>query len=181
VSPRPAPCSSPEQARGEKAGPPSDIFSAGAVLYELLAGKRAFPGASLIEAGHATLNAQPASLPPAVPPSLAAIVERSLDKTAGRRFQNGADLTRALEALEPGAPVTLPPRPKGWRRSSSVMVALAALAIGLALASGVRVTRRPSRVEVEVGRRFRRSRFRRRPRLPRWARTRTSPVRSRGR
>jgi len=82
-----------------------------------------------------------------VPPSLAAIVERSLDKTAGRRFQNGADLARALEALEPGAPVTLPPRPKGWRRSSSVMVALAALAIGLALG----VTRRPSRVEVEVG------------------------------
>jgi len=144
---------SPEQARGEKAGPPSDIFSAGAVLYEMLAGKRAFPGASLIEAGHATLNAQPAPLPAAVPPSLAGIVERSLDKTAGRRFQNGADLARALEALEPGAPVTLPPRPKGWRRSTSVMVGLAALAIGLALASGVRFTRRPSRVEVEVAER----------------------------
>jgi hypothetical protein len=144
---------SPEQARGEKAGPPSDVFSAGAVLYELLAGKRAFPGASLIEAGHATLNAQPALLPAAVPPSLAAIVERSLDKAAARRFQSGADLARALEALEPGAPVTLPPRPKGWRRSTSVMVALAALAIGLALASGVRVNRRPSRVEVAVGER----------------------------
>ena len=142
---------SPEQARGEKAGPPSDVFSAGAVLYELLAGKRAFPGASLIEAGHATLNAQPPPLPAAVPPSFAAIVERSLDKAAAKRFQNGADLARALEALEPGTPVTLPPRPKGWRKSTSVMGALAALAIGLALASGVRVTRHPSRVEIEVG------------------------------
>jgi len=144
---------SPEQARGEKAGPPSDVFSAGAVLYELLAGDRAFPGVSLIEAGHATLNARPAPLPAAVPPSLAAIVERSLDKTPGRRFQHGADLARALEALEPGTPVTLPPRPKRWRRSTSVMVGLAALAIGLALASGVRVTRRPSRVEIQVGER----------------------------
>src|SRR2546429_8943771 len=50
---------SPEQARGEKAGAPSDIFSAGAILYELLSGRRAFPGASLIESGHLTLNAQP--------------------------------------------------------------------------------------------------------------------------
>jgi serine/threonine protein kinase len=141
---------SPEQARGEKAGPPSDVFSAGAVIYELLAGKRAFPGASLIESGHATLNAQPAQLPPVVPPSLVAVVARCLEKTRARRFQNGAELVRALKALEPGAPVTLPPLPKAWRRSTAFMVALAVLAIGVALASGVRVSRPPRK---EIARR----------------------------
>ena len=132
---------SPEQARGEKAGPPSDIFSAGAVIYELLSGARAFPGGSLIEAGHATLNAQPAALPPAIPPRLAAVVERALAKDPSRRFQSGGELVRALDMLEPAAPVTLPPRPRSWRRSTSVMVALAMLAAGVALASGIRVIR----------------------------------------
>ena len=132
---------SPEQARGEKVGTPSDVFSAGAVVYELLTGKRAFPGTSLIESGHATLNAEPAPLPPGVPPPLAAVVGQSLEKAAARRLQNGAELMRALEALQPGAPVTLPPQPKRWRRSTSLMVALAMLAIGAALASAVRVSR----------------------------------------
>ena len=132
---------SPEQARGEKAGAPSDVFSAGAVLYELLSGKRAFPGASLIEAGHAALSAEPAPLPPGVPPALASVIARALEKDPSRRYQSGADLARALEALEPGAPVTLPPRPGSWRRSTSLMVAMATLALGIALASALRLSR----------------------------------------
>ncbi|HZR08726.1 MAG TPA: serine/threonine-protein kinase [Myxococcales bacterium] len=132
---------SPEQARGEKAGPPSDIFSAGAVIYEMLTGKRAFPGASLIEAGHAALTLQPARLPPSVPFPLASVVLRSLEKDPARRYRNGGELVQALSVLEPAAPVTLPPRPKSWRRSTSLMVALAMLAIGAALASGARVLR----------------------------------------
>ena len=132
---------SPEQARGEKAGPPSDVFSAGAVIYEMLTGKRAFPGASLIEAGHAALNLEPARLPPSVPFPLASVVLRSLEKDPARRYRNGGELVQALSALEPSAPVTLPPRPKRWRRSTALMVALALLAIGAAFASGMRVLR----------------------------------------
>ena len=132
---------SPEQARGEKAGPQSDVFSAGAVIYEMLSGERAFPGESLVEAGHAALKSQPAPLPPAVPRPLASVVMRCLQKDPQRRFQSGAALASALEALAPAAPVTLPPRPKSWRRSTSLMVALAMLAIGAALASGARVLR----------------------------------------
>ena len=142
---------SPEQARGEKAGPPSDVFSAGAVMYEMLSGKRAFPGASLIEAGAATLSLQPRPLAPQVPFPLASLVLRCLEKDPARRFQNGGELARALEALEPGAPVALPPRPKSWRRSTSLMVALATLAVGVALASGVRVLR-SARLEVDARR-----------------------------
>ena len=132
---------SPEQARGEKAGPASDVFSAGAVIYELLSGKRAFPGTSLIEAGHATLNAQPDPLPPSVPWSLASAVGRCLEKAPERRFHTGADLARALETMEPSAPVTLPPRPRSWSRSTSVMVAVALLAVGAAVVSGRRASR----------------------------------------
>src|SRR5204862_4553099 len=69
---------SPEQARGEKAGPPSDIFSAGAVVDELLSGKGAFPGRSLIDAGHAARNTQRPPLPDALRPGLAAVVTRML-------------------------------------------------------------------------------------------------------
>ncbi len=141
---------SPEQARGEKAGPPSDVFAAGAVIYEMLSGKRAFPGSSLIEAGHATLNTQPPPLPATVPPGLAAVVTRSLQKDPARRFENGAALARALDALEPGAPVTLPARPRR-RRSTSLMVAVAALAIAAALASGLRA-HRSARREDRAGR-----------------------------
>jgi len=136
---------SPEQARGERAGAPSDVFSAGAVLYEMLSGKRAFPGASLIEAGHAALSAEPAPLPPGVPPALASVVARALEKDPSRRYQSGAELARALEALEPGAPVTLPPRPRSWRRSTSLMVAMATLALGIALASALRLSRSAGR------------------------------------
>jgi len=132
---------SPEQARGEKAGPPSDVFSAGAILYEMLSGKRAFPGASLIESGHLTLNAQPAPLPPAIPPPLAALVARCLEKPPARRFQNGAELARALDTLEPGAPVTLPPKPRSWKRPTWVAVGVALLAIAAAMASAMRAGR----------------------------------------
>ncbi len=132
---------SPEQARGEKVGPPSDVFSAGAVIYEMLSGRRAFPGDSLIEAGHAALESDPPPLPASVPRQLAAVVMRCLEKEPQRRFQGGAALVAAVEALAPAAPVTLPPRPGSWRRSTSLMVALALVAIGAALASGARVLR----------------------------------------
>jgi Protein kinase domain len=136
---------SPEQARGERAGAPSDVFSAGAVLYELLSGRRAFPGASLIEAGHAALSVAPAPLPAGVPPALASVIARALEKDPARRYQSGADLARALERLEPGAAVTLPARPGSWRRSTSVMVAMAALALGIAMASALRLSRSAGR------------------------------------
>ena len=72
------------------------------------------------------------------------MVTRSLQKDPARRFENGAALARALDALEPGAPVTLPARPRR-RRSTSLMVAVAALAIAAAVASGLRVSRSPRR------------------------------------
>src|SRR5512140_805789 len=132
---------SPEQARGERAGAASDVFSAGAVIYELLTGARAFPGATLVEAGHAALHAQPAPLPSAVPAGLSAVVMRALEKDPARRFPSAVELAAALERVEPGTELTLPPQPKSWRRSTALMVSLATLTLGIALASGMRLLR----------------------------------------
>ena len=130
---------SPEQARGEKVGPPSDVFSAGAVVYEMVAGRRAFPGASLIEAGHAAINTEPQSLPISTPPALEGVVMRSLEKEPARRFADGGQLAQALEALAAGAAIPLRAAAKSWRRSTALMVSLAALALGAAIASALRV------------------------------------------
>jgi serine/threonine protein kinase len=85
----------PEQARGETSDAASDIFSFGAVLYEMLSGERAFQGTSSIETLSAILREQPADLTHVVPglsPALARIVDRCLEKNKDDRFQTAADL-----------------------------------------------------------------------------------------
>ena len=93
---------SPEQARGEPADHRADIFSFGAVLYEMLAGQRAFQGSSPVETLSAILKEQPPDLTMVVPglsPGLARIVDRCLEKSRDDRFQTAADLRFALEAI----------------------------------------------------------------------------------
>lgn len=129
---------SPEQARGEPAGPPSDVFSAGAILYELLTGRRAFPGSTLVEAGHAAITAEPTPLPPSVPPSLAAAILRALKKEPRARFADGGELARTLEAAPDLPPGTRPPRRGTPRRlSAPVSAGVAVLAVGVAIASAL--------------------------------------------
>ena len=91
---------SPEQARGLPADARSDVFAAGAVLHELLSGTRAFPGATLIEAGAATLTQEPTPLPRGVPPGLSKIIARALEKDPAKRFRDGGELANALETLQ---------------------------------------------------------------------------------
>jgi serine/threonine protein kinase/dipeptidyl aminopeptidase/acylaminoacyl peptidase len=88
---------SPEQVRGQAIDPRSDIFSFGAVLYEMLGGTRAFAGPSSVEVMHAILNEQPPRLPATVPGGLEHIVRRCLEKDAGLRFQTADDLAFALK------------------------------------------------------------------------------------
>ena len=87
----------PEQATGMEADPRSDIFSFGAVLYELLTGRRAFNAPSAITTIAAILHEQPS--PPDAPAPLVAVVQRCLEKTPSRRFQSAAELRTALEQL----------------------------------------------------------------------------------
>jgi len=93
---------SPEQALGQPAGPASDQFAFGAILYELLTGRQAFHGESQTETLAAIVNAEPPpveTLTRDVPPSLRRIVARCLAKQPGARFPTARDLEQALRLV----------------------------------------------------------------------------------
>jgi len=86
----------PEQVRAIDVDSRADIFSFGALLYELLTGARAFQGATAADVMTAVLTADPPALPPAVPPAVRDIVQRCLEKNRDERFQSARDLGFAL-------------------------------------------------------------------------------------
>ncbi len=96
-----APYMSPEQVRGERVDPRSDIFSFGAVLYELLTGRRAFAGSNAIATMSAVLSEDP---PPArdagVAPELGRILGLALAKDREQRYQSIRDLELDLERFQ---------------------------------------------------------------------------------
>jgi len=89
----------PEQVRGESADHRADIFAFGAVLYEIVSGKRAFERPTAVETMQAILRADPpgfTGIVPEPPPGLQRIVYRCLEKDAAQRFQSAKDLSFAL-------------------------------------------------------------------------------------
>lgn len=97
-----APYMAPEQVRGEPVDHRADIFSFGAVLYEMLAGKRAFGGDTAVEIMTAILKTEPPELDLEqlkISPALDRIVCHCLEKRPADRFQSARDLTFALGAL----------------------------------------------------------------------------------
>jgi serine/threonine protein kinase/Tol biopolymer transport system component len=93
---------SPEQVRGERTDPRSDLFALGAVLYEMLSGRRAFEGASKVESLNAILTQDPPPLTENgrdVPPVLERVVRRCLERSPAERFQSARDLAFQLETL----------------------------------------------------------------------------------
>jgi serine/threonine protein kinase len=93
---------SPEQVRADPVDPRSDIFSFGCVLYEMIAGKRAFQAATTVETMHAILNQEPQEFEleqAKIPPVVVTIVRRCLEKQKEQRFQSAADLAFALRSI----------------------------------------------------------------------------------
>jgi Tol biopolymer transport system component/predicted Ser/Thr protein kinase len=121
---------SPEQLQGKEADARSDIFSFGAVLYEMLSGKRAFEGSSAASVIAAVLERQPASLE--LSPPLDRVIRACLEKDPEHRMQAARDAKRALEwATQPelDAGKTAPWRSRlgiaGWVVAAIVLLASA--------------------------------------------------------
>ncbi|HZQ24689.1 MAG TPA: protein kinase [Terriglobales bacterium] len=131
---------SPEQVRGQPLDHRSDIFSFGAVLFEMASGKRAFRGDSSVETMNAILKEDVPELSVSgaqASPGLERIIRRCLEKKPERRFQSASDLAFALEALsgtsssaQVAAAQKAPMRrsPLTWTAAALCIVGLLALA-----------------------------------------------------
>jgi serine/threonine protein kinase len=114
---------SPEQARGEVLDPRTDLFSFGAVLYEMITGQCAFQGATAPVIHDSILNRPPAPLKPETPAELKRIVGKLLEKDRRLRYQNTgevrADLERCKRDLDSGR--VMAASPAAAQRSVAVL------------------------------------------------------------
>ena len=107
---------SPEQARGEPVDYRTDIFSLGAVLYEMVTGRQAFAGRSTAVVFEAILNRMPIPSAPANDPIAADLdrfIHKALEKDAGLRYQSAADLRSDLRRLSRDSDSRVTPLPVG--------------------------------------------------------------------
>jgi hypothetical protein len=135
---------SPEQVEGKEADARSDIFSFGAVLYEMSTGRRAFEGKSQVTVASAILEKDPEPLAahqPLAPPALQHVVQAALMKDPNSRWQSAADIARQLRFISTtsSSSATMPVLRRSKKRerflwSGLVLVLLAAVA-WLALAA----------------------------------------------
>jgi len=135
---------SPEQAQGEPGDACSDVFSFGAVLYQMLTGRQLFSGDSTASVLAAVLREEPGwdALPAATPPAVRRLLRLCLRKDRRKRLQSIGDAPILLEEAEEGAPPVSPAANSVLRRWlwPGVSAALAALL----LAAGLRYLRAPA-------------------------------------
>jgi eukaryotic-like serine/threonine-protein kinase len=125
------PYMAPEQLEGKEADVRSDIFAFGAVLYEMLTGKRAFPGETAASIIAAIIHIEPAAAPEVAGP-VEPVLRRCLAKDPDERWQNAADLKWALKHLRKEELKPVPRTPKlAWLPWSITALAVAAVALVL--------------------------------------------------
>jgi len=123
---------SPEQVRGQAADHRSDVFAVGAILYEMLSGKRAFQGETTADTMSAILNKEPKSISHVVPGisrAVSQVVHRCLEKDPASRYQSAMELIFSLEesAMASKAPQWLSVSRRRWYAIVSSGLALAAI------------------------------------------------------
>jgi serine/threonine-protein kinase len=151
-----APYMSPEQMKGEPLDSGSDVFSLGAVLYEMITGQRAFPGENNAEIISAVLSEQPASLAryaPDTPDELQRIVSKCLEKDRSQRYTSSHDLLVDLRGLrrrlDSGAGIQKRRvTPALYLAAGVVLLAILAVGIGVYLTAGGGDASRINRIAV---------------------------------
>jgi eukaryotic-like serine/threonine-protein kinase len=135
----------PEQVNGKEADARSDIFALGTILFEMLAGRRAFDGGTTAQLMSAILRDEPRA--EALPPALGRVIRRCLEKDPDDRWQSAADLRAQLTWLAE-EPVSPAPAPAASGTSAPaarlprLVLALIALGALAALAGGIVIGRR---------------------------------------
>ncbi len=153
---------SPEQVEGKELDGRSDLFSLGAVLYEMLTGQRAFPGKSQLSVASAILEKEPASIStikPLTPPALDHAIRSSLVKEPEKRWQSAADLAGELQWIaeagsQTGVPVPMVAHRRVRERMTQIVAAIMTLAaIALAIGFLLRAPKPPQemRWSAEIG------------------------------
>jgi len=139
---------SPEQVRAKPLDYRTDIFSLGAVMYEMLSGRRAFDRESAVETMNAVLSDDPPPLSAfdqKVPPALDAIVRHCMEKNPRDRFQSARDLSFQLQTLLPEfqksrtdsvAALPSPAKELPYRAMFAVAAVIALASIGIAVLRG---------------------------------------------
>jgi eukaryotic-like serine/threonine-protein kinase len=142
---------SPEQVRGEDLDACTDLFSLGAVLYEMTTGRHAFPGSTPGTIQEAVLNRTPIAVGrvnPELSPRLEEIINKALEKDRKLRYQHAselhADLQRLKRDTDSGSLVSRreearPPGTSGWRRRGPIMAG-GAIAAAALIAAGFQLS-----------------------------------------
>lgn len=133
----------PEQIEGKEADARSDIFAFGALLYEMVTGKRAFEGKSQLSVASAILEREPepiSAVQPLSPPALGHVIERALAKDPAERWQSASDIKAELKWVSEGGSRVGTPAIVGKHRKHREWLAWGLAALGIVAALGLGAT-----------------------------------------
>ncbi|MGA3090364.1 MAG: protein kinase [Terriglobales bacterium] len=144
---------SPEQARGQELDVRTDLFSLGAVFYEMATGQVAFAGTTVAIVFDAILNRNPllaAPLNPQLPEGLTPIIAKALQKDREQRYQSAAEILGDLQAIAAGRHAHVAGRAGTWRKLGLRAAATLAIVVAIAVSLSIRHRRSHQLTETDT-------------------------------